>query len=355
MAKKKKKKKVANRNSPSKKYEAKDGKKFSTHDAAAAHNKELDKKGGSSKSPSSGSSKAPTVNYTYDSRKETASQYNARIAKEREAVAAYTAKQTKTPAETKAEKVTQAGGLSLEQLLNDSEYKGLPSDQQEVVKAVYMAIGENNAESAGKLVAAFKAAEKLADPYFKQQIRLASDAVERGFVQVDKELEFEEMQASRRLKDLQDDIATRSEYLSIEEQNALKGIEREYKQTIDTTRQNLAATGRSSSSVRAETEQLIEESTGDLRESTKRSFGQQKLDANNQLVRGQRDIQSEVQRLKEVAKQNKTGLFRKAEEQLGTSGLPKLNFDVNPLGGLTGTINEDKTNDIIGAVKNLVF
>lgn len=353
---KKKKKKSTKKSSSSKKYESKDGKKFSTRDAAAAHNKELDKKSGSSKSTSSSSSsKAPTVNYTYDSRKETASQYNARIAKEREAVAAYTAKQTKTPAETKGEKETVKGGLSLDQLLNDQEYKGLPKDQQEVVKAVYMAIGENNAESAGKLVAAFKAAEKLADPYFKQQIRLASDAVERGFVQVDKELEFEEMQASRRLKDLQDDIATRSEYLSIEEQNALKGIEREYKQTIDTTRQNLAATGRSSSSVRAETEQLIEESTGDLRESTKRSFGQQKLDANNQLVRGQRDIQSEVQRLKEVAKQNKTGLFRKAEEQLGTSGLPKLNFDVNPLGGLTGTINEDKTNDIIGAVKNLVF
>ncbi|MDQ5955612.1 MAG: binding 1 protein, partial [Patescibacteria group bacterium] len=207
----------------------------------------------------------------------------------------------------------------------------------------------------GKLVAAFKAAEKLADPYFKQQIRLASDAVERGFVQVDKELEFEEMQASRRLKDLQDDIATRSEYLSLEEQNALKGIEREYKTTLDTTRQNLAASGFGSSSKRADTEQLIDESTGDLRESTKRSFGQQKLDANNQLVRGQRDIQSEVQRLKEVAKQSKTGLFRKAEEELGTSGLPKLNFDVNPLGGMVGSINEDKQNDILGAVRNLVF
>lgn len=352
---KKKKKKSTKKSSSSKKYESKDGKKFSTRDAAAAHNKELDKKSSSSKSTSSSSSKAPTVNYTYNSRKETASQYNARIAKEREAVAAYTAKQTKTPSETKSEKETVKGSLSLDQLLNDQEFKGLPSDQQEVVKAVYMAIGENNAESAGKLVAAFRAAEKLADPYFKQQIRLASDAVERGFVQVDKELEFEEMQASRRLKDLQDDIATRSEYLSLEEQNALKGIEREYKQTIDTTRQNLAATGRSSSSVRAETEQLIDESTGDLRESTKRSFGQQKLDANNQLVRGQRDIQSEVQRLKEVAKQNKTGLFRKAEEELGTSGLPKLNFDVNPLGGMVGSIYEDKQNDIIGAVKNLVF
>lgn len=300
------------------------------------------------------SSKAPTVNYAFDSKKETASQYNARIAKEREAVASYTEKQTKTPEETKTDK-TDKGSLSLDTLLNDATVKGLPKDQQEVVKAIYLAIGENNAESAQKLVSAFKAAEKLADPYFKQQIRLASDAVERGFVQVDKELEFEEMQASRRLKDLQDDIAARGEYLGLEEENALRGIEREYKQTLDTTRQNLAATGRSSSSVRAETEQLIEESTGDLRESTKRSFGQQKKEIGDKLTRGVRDTQAEVERLREVAKQSKTGLFRKAEEQLGTAGLPRLNFDVNPLGGIYGTINEDKQNDIIGSVKNLLF
>lgn len=346
-----------------KKYSTPDGNTFSSRAAATAHAKALkssSSKSSSSKSPSS-SSKAPTIDYN-KSAKETIAQYNTRIERERAAVNAYNAKITKTPSEvaaaqqaTKATTETKKSGLSLGALLSAEEFKSLPKDQQEVVKAVYMAIGENNTESASRLVSAFQAAEKLADPYFKQQIRLASDAVERGFVQVDQELQFEEMQSARRLKDLQDDIATRGEYLGLEEQNALKGIEREYKQTLDTTRQNLAATGRSSSSVRAETEQLINESTGDLRESTKRSFGQQKKEIQDKLTRGQRDTQAEIQRLRDVAKQNKTGLFRKAEEQLGTSGLPRLNFDVTPLGNVTGSIYEDKQNDIIGAVKNLMF
>lgn len=263
-------------------------------------------------------------------------------------------RETTNVKEKKEEEVAD-DGLSYDELIASSEYNALPKDQQEVVRAVFGAIGANNVESAKRLVSAFEAAEKLADPFFKQQIRLAKDAVERGFVAVDQELEFEKMQAERRLQDLRTDIETQSEYLTLEETNDLKSLEREYKQNLDTTRQNLAATGMSSSSIRAEKEQILEDVTGDLRESTQRRFGYQRSQLRNQLTRNERDVSSEIARLTEVAKQNKTTLFRQAEEKLGSGNLPSLNFDVKPLGNVIGSIEQDRQNDVIGAVKNLIF
>jgi DNA-binding Lrp family transcriptional regulator len=287
---------------------------------------------------SSSSSKAPAVNYKYDSKNETAAQYKARVAREEA-----------------ASKTGTTGKFSYDPLLSTREFTSLPKDQQEVVKAIYGAIGENNTEGAKRLLSAFSASEKLADPYFKQQIRLASDALERGFVSIDKELDFSEKQAQRRLKDLKEDVALRGEYLTLEEQNALGGIERQYEETIKSTRQNLAASGFGSSSIRSETEALIDETTGDLRESTKRQFGAQKTANQNILSREQRDTRSEVNRLREVAKQNKTGLFRSGEEKLGSDTLSKLRLGMKPLGDVFGSINEARTNDVISGVKNLIF
>lgn len=332
--------------------------------AAAARNKAAKKSKGSSNSSSkqSGTSKAPSVNYVFDPKKETTAQYNARIERERQAAQTYAAKKdepksqaqvpTTAPKETPA---TKASKLSMKELQSSPEYKALSKDQQSAVEAVFLAVGENNAESAKRLVSAFQAAEKLADPFFKQQIRLAKDAVERGFVEIDKDLSFSEQQARRRLEDVRKDIEEQGEFLTMEEQNDLKAIEREYKNVLDTTRTDLASRGFGSSSIRSEKEQIIEETTGDLREGTRRKFGYQRGQLENSLNRADRDTSSEVARLRELAKQDKTSLFRKAEEELGTANLPSLNFDVKPLGNVTGNINTSRNEDVIGAVKNLFF
>lgn len=243
----------------------------------------------------------------------------------------------------------------LDELTASEEFKSLPEDQQDLVKQVYQVIAENDIDNAQRLAAAFETATKISDPFFKQQIRIAKDAIERGFVSIDQEDEFREQQLTNQLKDLREDVATKKEFLGLEEQAALRGLEREFESTLKNTRQDLAARGMSSSSRRAETEQILNETTGDLRESTKRRFGAQVSDLATSLDRGERDIQSEVQRLTELTKEKKLDLFRQAEETLGTKNLPSLNTTASPLGDIVGELPSAQTRDIIQGATSLIF
>lgn len=244
-------------------------------------------------------------------------------------------------------------------LMNSDEFKTLPADQQEIVKQVYELIATNNQEQAQKLAAAFKTSAAISDPFFKQELRLAVDAIERGFVSIDKEEEFKLEQVRNRKADLEQDLATQRDFLNLEEASALRQIDRQFDQQIKTTRQTLASRGFSSSSRRAETEQLLEESTGDLRESTTRKFGLQRAEIDRTADRSQRDTQSEIERLREITTNNKLDFLRSSEAQVGTDNLnkalPNLNGNVAPLGDIVGDIPRQQTEDIIRGAQNLIF
>lgn len=243
-------------------------------------------------------------------------------------------------------------------LLQSEAFNSLPEDQQEAVRQVYSIIAENNIDQAERLKAAFETAAKISDPFFKQQILLARDAIDRGFVSITEEADYQERQLTDRLNDLRTDLEARKDFLNLEETAALKGIEREYGQNQKALRQSLAARGMSSSSERVERERLLDETTGDLRETTKRRFGVQKQEAENQLERGKRDTQKEMQRLAELTKSKQVDLFREAEATLGTTGLDGLGglgTDIDPIGGITGDIKQKQTSDIIQGAQNLIF
>lgn len=245
----------------------------------------------------------------------------------------------------------------ISELANSIEFKSLPQDQQELVRQVFQTIAENDVDNAERLAVAFETAESVSDPFFKQQIRIARDAIERGFVSIDQEDQFREQQLRTNLADLKQDLETRREYLGLEEQAALRGIEREYTQNLKLTRQNLAARGFSSSSMREEAETLLDETTGDLRESTQRRFGAQISEVATQLNRGERDFQTELSRLQELSKEKRLELFRGAEETLGTAGLSGLQGaeGLGPLGDLVGDIPQKQAQDIISGATQLIF
>ena len=138
------------------------------------------------------------------------------------------------------------------ELESSQEFQDLPEDEQEVVRNVFKAIAENNKVAADQLVAAFEAATSYANPYFKQKLRLAKDELERGFVAIDQEQEFKLERMNKRLADLKEDVAAKREFLTLEEAADLKEIERTYMQEQQTLRQNLAATGMSSSTRRVD-------------------------------------------------------------------------------------------------------
>lgn len=347
----KKKKKTTKKDT--KRYETSDGKKFKDKDDARAHAKDLKNKGSSSSSSSSSSKdKAPTVNYTYDPKKETAAQYNARIEKERAAVNAYNTK----PKEEKGEEtITERYDTSV--LTSSDEFKTLNADDQEAVLAVFDAIASNDQVKAKRLAEAFKVSSKLNDVYFGQKFRLAADEIERGYVEIDKEAEFKAAQAENRLADIRKDYASKKDFMSLEEASTLKDIEREYTGNLETLQTGLAEAGFTSSSRRVQKEKILDEATGSLRESKQRGFAYERGTLDETLGRSERDTQQELNRLAEITKAGKLDFLRKAESRIGSKGLQEIGLPSGTplIGGVYGELPEEKLQNTISSMQGLVF
>lgn len=242
-------------------------------------------------------------------------------------------------------------------LRDSAEFQALSEDQQQAVLQVYQAIAANDADNAERLAAAFKTSAAISDPFFKQELRLAVDALERGFVSIDQEEEYKARQLRQNQQQLEEDLQTKSDYLDFEEQAALRQIGRQYESDLKNVRQSMAATGKTFSSDRAETEALLEESTGDLRESTTRKFGIQQLDIQRTGERASQATQQELERLQQLSEEKRTNLLREGEAQVGTKNLPTLSGTegINPLGDIVGDIPQRQTSDIISGAQNLMF
>ena len=101
---------------------------------------------------------------------------------------------------------------------------------------------------------AFDVAKAQNDPYFAQQMRLAVDAIERGYVKIEDQAEFDENQMKKRLADLEQDYQSKKEFMSLEQASTMREIERAYGQNLEDLQQGMAATGFTQSSRRAKKE-----------------------------------------------------------------------------------------------------
>jgi len=253
---------------------------------------------------------------------------------------------------------TEETQLDFTDLENSPEFQALTDDQKGIVKAVFEGIANNDVKLAQAFAEALKTAEAINDPFFSSMLRLASDAINRGFVSLENEEAFKEQQLRNNLADLEVDIANQQEFLSLEEQNILRGVERLYKQNLETTRQNLAVTGFTQSTRRAEKEELLGAEREDIVESTERKFAFQQEQQELGLKRGERDVGEEITRLAELAQEGRLDLLRQAEAELGTgnlAGLTALAGGAQPLGDIGGRIPREKTESELTLARALTF
>lgn len=236
------------------------------------------------------------------------------------------------------------------------EFRALSKEDKEAVLAVFGAIAGNDKAQAARLSDAFQAASAINDPYFSQQLRLAVDAIERGFVSIDKEAEFAEGQLQTRLSDLKEDFENKKEFLNLEQISVMKDIERTYETNLDNLQTGLAATGFSSSSRRVKKEKILEEATGDIRESRTRGFEFEAARGERDVARGERETEKELTRLRELTSAGKLDFLRKAEAEVGTKGLPDLGVGApDPLGDIFGSLPSEKLQSTISAATSFVF
>lgn len=242
----------------------------------------------------------------------------------------------------------------LDQLLSDPN---LTEDDKKAVRELFNIISSNDQDLANRFVEAFNTAAKISDPYFKQQARIFVDEIQRGFVRLEEDSFLREQQLRTRLSDLREDITRSREFLTLEQQQELKNLQRQFEINLENTREELAQRGLTFSTRRAEAEKLLEETTGEMRESVERRFGGQLAELQRQQERGERDTQSELERLRQLTERGKLDLARQAELELGSRGLEQLPQlgGVQPLGDITGEAERRRLQDALQFGSSFVF
>jgi len=99
----------------------------------------------------------------------------------------------------------------------------------------------------------------------------------------------------------------------------------------------------------------LNEATGDLRESTNRSFGYQQLQNDRSMDRNERDIGRETQRLKQLTDEGKLDFLREAEERIGSANLPSLSGAPDALGDIYGSLPQEQLQNTINSATSFVF
>jgi len=249
-----------------------------------------------------------------------------------------------------------SGSYNSSDLKKTPEFRAMSKEDQEVALLIFGAIASGDEIQAKRFIEGFEAYAKMNDPYFASQLRMASDAIQRGYVAIDKEAEFAENQIIKRQDDLEQDYQSKKEFLSLEQASAMREVQRSYGQNLDNLQTNMAATGFTQSSRRAKKRGILDEATGDLRESKNRAFNYQQTQSDNSLARSTRDNASETARLKRVTEENKLDFLRTKEAKVGTANLPDLGGDAPaPLGDIYGSIPEQKLQNSISAAQSFIF
>jgi len=234
------------------------------------------------------------------------------------------------------------GNQALQDIINQA---GLNDDQKSAIDLIYEAIASNDKDLMERAKAAMAAATEFSEPFFKAQARLAIDTLDRSLTGREDDLAFREEQISSALGDLRNDIQSAGDFLSFQQQQELKGLERQYDQNLKVTQEDLAARGFTQSSVRSRKEQLLTDTFGDLRQSSDRSFTEKQTQLTNQQTRADRDTTAEIERLRELTEKGKIDDLRKTEQYLGTDALRGVGYNDNLLGDLPGDIERQKLSD----------
>lgn len=231
---------------------------------------------------------------------------------------------------------------------------GLPADQQAAIRALYDAISTNDKAKMDGYVSALKAGLELGDPVFKAQSRVILDELDRTLKGKEDDVEYRENQLRTTLQDLQKDISTSAEYLTLEEANDLRALERNFGEELTVARDDLAGRGLTSSSIRSRKEDLLSEAYGDMRESKKRSYRQQQESLTDRGTRGVRDTQAEIDRLQELLGRSRTDLIGEAEKEVGSDAIKEAGYS-SVFGKLPGNIAQKKYDYADDFARSFVF
>lgn len=242
-------------------------------------------------------------------------------------------------------------------LQNDPDFKSLPKDMQDYIVAYNEILTTSDKESQEVLVKALDEAGLQADPYFKEIITVAKDELTRNLGGQQADFDTQEKTLTTNIERIKEDLATKRNDLTIDQQADLSKQLRSYEQDLSSLRENAAAGGLTFSSKRAAAEKFLNEENNSIIESTKTKYMREIRDLETAAARGEKDALSQIDDYKRQLGENMTQSLRTVESKLGTANLPDYSQyaeRAKALGGVTGTLEEDKTKDILNRANALM-
>ena len=238
------------------------------------------------------------------------------------------------------------------EFLNSPDWAVLPDEYKKAFYATWHAQQLTNEAAKKDYLVALQEAEKLADPSFKEALRISQDELSRGISSLQGDFGSKKTTLETRIKNIEEDLAYNKGELDLNQQADLAQQLQKYKSDLFNVQQSAAESGLAFSSPRSTAEAQMATQNEGLITSTKRAYAQKQR---QNLVESQRSMAENQQSITDLQRQqqeNMLALQRKGETTLGTSNVGQV-AGVNQLGGITGSLAEKKQTDVLNLQKVL--
>lgn len=234
----------------------------------------------------------------------------------------------------------------LQQLLTNPN---LTADQKKAIEAIFNATSTNDQQLATKFISAMNASTEFSTPFFKAQTALVTDALTRGLQANEGDLSYRQDQLNRTLNTLRENTAASLNQLDFTNQQELKNLALSLEKDLEDNAQNLAATGKTFSSIRSRTDKLINENNQGLVESSRRQFGFQQGNLNRALSTAESNTTRDLAYLTDKNTQARIAALREAEQKVGSDALRGAGFNSGLLGNIFGALPQQQQEKAISA------
>lgn len=231
------------------------------------------------------------------------------------------------------------------EILTNPEFTGLSNENKMLVYLTYKAQTATNAGAKEDLQKALDFATSSADPYFKEKSRIVQDEINRSVGTTTANVKSKVDSANERIKQLTEDLTYNKENLSLEQQQELADQLRKNKEDLFGLQQQAAESGLAFSSPRKEAEAGLMAQQQGISESTARKYARLNRSEDLNASRGIAELNRGIADTERAGTEQLTSIQRAGEKTLGSGQTPSVS-GVSSMGGVTGTLQEDRQNQI---------
>lgn len=239
--------------------------------------------------------------------------------------------------------------------LSDIQYfNNLTPDLQQAAIFLNDKLNQADTEENKNIINQLEQAKNAAEPYFASQIRILEDALTRNLEATKFDYNSNKNLLETRIKEVEEDLRTKSEDLSIDKKAQLERLKRTYEVDLENLQTGIANAGLTYSTKRQTAESRLAENQRSLVEDTQRQYERNLRDLQTQARRGIKQGQTQLEELKTKYGMSATDILRKYETEIGTKNLPSLpEYGVEPLGNIFGSLAEERRREELSLTEAL--